>query len=185
MDSVLISQFIDDELTLGEKEQFVNGVRREGRVYGETLALLAQERSLRQTDPRGPVLAPVPRRRRLVAWRPVLALAASFVILLLSVLSFLPEPKPEPRVNHRFLIHAPDAAAVAVLGDFTAWQPVALSPVGGQGYWELTLALASGAYRYAFLVNGKGLAPDPTVTARERDDFGGVNSILKIEKEEV
>lgn len=184
MESTLISQFIDDELTLDEKECFVIEVRHDEAVYGETLDLLSQERLLHRMDSHAPpAVTPLPRERR-IFWRPAVALAASLVILMLSVFSvFTLAPEKERLVTHRFLIHAPEVETVAVMGDFTDWDPVALTPVGGAGYWEVTLALPSGVHRYAFLLNGEALAPDPTVAARERDDFGGTNSILKINEE--
>ncbi|WP_300670151.1 glycogen-binding domain-containing protein [Desulfoluna sp.] len=181
MGSTLISQFIDDELKLDEKERFVKGVRQDGGFYDETLELLAQESLLRQMEGVTPEVEPLLPRRRRVAWRPVVALAASLVILLLSVLALVPENPPS--VTHRFLIHAPEVDTVAVMGDFTSWSPLALTRVGVAGYWELTLHLSPGVHRYAFLMNGDLLAPDPTVVAREGDDFGGMNSILRIKEE--
>ncbi len=181
MESTLISQFIDDELTLDEKECFVIEIRHDGAVYGETLDLLCQERLLQKVDsPAPPAVTPFPTQRR-AFWRPAVALAASLVILLFSVIALVSEK--ETRVTHRFLIHAPGVETVAVMGDFTGWAPVALSSVGGEGYWELTLDLSSGIHRYAFLINGEDLTLDPTVVAREGDDFGGMNSILQIKEE--
>ncbi len=182
MDHILISQFIDDELDLGEKEVFVHGVRDDDAFYGEALALLAQERCLTGMDRGAPPMTLPPRKHR-GGWRPALALAASLLILVMWVVGR--GPNPVPQMAHRFLIHAPDVETVAVLGDFTEWSPRSLRPVGGQGYWEVTLTLPVGVHRYAFLLDGQVLSPDPTVVARESDDFGGVNSILQVEETEV
>ncbi|BCS97395.1 hypothetical protein DSLASN_30270 [Desulfoluna limicola] len=181
MESTLISQFIDDELTLDEKECFVIEIRHDEAVYGETLDLLAQERLLQRMDSHAPPAVTPRLQQRKTVWRPVVALAASLVLLLFSVMALVSDK--DDHVTHRFLIHAPGVETVAVMGDFTAWNPVALSSVGGEGYWELTLDLSSGIHRYAFLINGEVLTLDPTVVARETDDFGGMNSILQIKKE--
>lgn len=184
MEFILISQFIDDELTLDEKEGFVKGVRHDAAFYDETLDLLAQERLLRRLDIAPPPdVVPLPAPRRKSPWRPALAIAASLLVLALSLVTLMPER--DRRVTHRFLLHAPQVGAVAVMGDFTAWSPVSLLPVGAEGYWEVTLEIPEGVHRYAFLIDGEALALDPTVVARERDDFGGVNSILTIGGEEV
>jgi len=40
--------------------------------------------------------------------------------------------------------------------------------------------LSEGEHTYSFIVDGKEQMADPTVSARQMDDFGGENSILKV-----
>ena len=52
--------------------------------------------------------------------------------------------------------------------------------IGNSGYWELNLPVISGEHRFAYILNGDARIADPTLPAREADDFGGVNSILNV-----
>jgi hypothetical protein len=51
------------------------------------------------------------------------------------------------------------------------------------GYWELNLRLPSGEYQFAYILDGSKRMADPTQSAREKDDLGGENSILKVAKQ--
>jgi 1,4-alpha-glucan branching enzyme len=57
--------------------------------------------------------------------------------------------------------------------------------IGSSGYWTLTLTLPEGEHRYSYQVqNGEQMA-DPTVTTRERDDYGGENTVIVVGGENV
>lgn len=84
-----------------------------------------------------------------------------------------------PRV--RFVLVAPGAARVSLVGDFNSWNPVAL-PLrrGGDGTtWEVEVPLAPGRYTYAFVVDGR-LARDPSAPETAHDDFGGPSSVVLV-----
>lgn len=56
----------------------------------------------------------------------------------------------------KFFVTAPGANQVELVGDFNRWgkEPIVLTPYK-KGYFETSVALASGEYRYAFLIDGK------------------------------
>ncbi|MBE0585231.1 MAG: hypothetical protein IH612_15910 [Desulfofustis sp.] len=192
MDSQLISLFIDDELDFEEKQVFIRSVRDDGRFADETLALLDVERQIRHVPKELtaslPKRSPVCHGRRsfldsLTDWyRPAAGFAAALLLVAL-VRPFLPsaEQQLEPIMeNHRFVFYHPDTAEAKIVGTFTGWQPVAMQSAGRGGYWSVTLPLPPGEHRYSFLLEEGDAMPDPTVTARELDDFGGENSVIVI-----
>ena len=67
----------------------------------------------------------------------------------------------------KFFITVPNASKVELVGDFNRWgqDPVSLTPYK-KGYFETSVALASGEYKYAFLVDGKEM-PDPSNQDRQ------------------
>ncbi len=62
----------------------------------------------------------------------------------------------------KFYLTAPGATQVELRGDFNRWgkDPVFLTPYK-KGYFETSVALASGEYKYVFVVDGKEWL-DPT-----------------------
>lgn len=179
----LISVFIDDELTLNEKIEFVRAVCDRPGFKDATLHLIAQEQWLRsEIVPSEHVPHTGPVRRFGSGLRNLLrpALAAAVVAILAAVL-FYPGSGTDPRkVAHRFVVYRPDAGQVFIAGSFSRWEPVPLRKAGSSGYWELTLALPAGEHRFTYLLDGGRMFADPTLPAREQDDFGGVNSVLRV-----
>ena len=96
-----------------------------------------------------------------------------------AVLELGPPPAGEGPVVFRY--RAPEAAAVAVVGDFNGWDPEA-HPLErrGDGVWERALALEPGIYRYAYVVDGKWVKP-PEAARYEADGFGGQNGVLIVQ----
>lgn len=60
-----------------------------------------------------------------------------------------------------FTVAAPGAKEVVVVGDFSAWQPISLFDLDGDGVWSVTVALPPGRYEYAFVVDGRWVGQDP------------------------
>lgn len=81
-----------------------------------------------------------------------------------------------------FLIHAPDARSVALVGDFNDWDTAAtpLRPAGSPGTWIVTVPLRPGRYRYGFVVDGSRWLADPAAPPAPDDDFGTPNSVLTV-----
>jgi hypothetical protein len=73
-------------------------------------------------------------------------------------------------------VRAPGAHAVEVMGDFTAWQPVAMRPAG-DGSWYLTLPAGSGAHQLNLRVDGGTWAVPPGLPV-VTDEFGGSFGLL-------
>jgi hypothetical protein len=55
---------------------------------------------------------------------------------------------------HVLRVHAPSATHVALRGDFTSWEWIALETDGG-GWWKTTRALAPGAHQLEILADGR------------------------------
>jgi hypothetical protein len=81
----------------------------------------------------------------------------------------------------RFVLVAPNAASVSVVGDFNDWDPGAtpLEAAPGNGVWTVMLPLPPGRYQYNFIVDGTKWVPDP-VAPPAQDDFGTPNSVITV-----
>ena len=75
-------------------------------------------------------------------------------------------------------VRAPGARTVEVMGDFTAWRPVAMRPAG-DGSWYLTLSADSGAHQINLRVDGGAWAVPPGLPV-VTDEFGGSFGLLVI-----
>jgi len=83
----------------------------------------------------------------------------------------------------QFVVVAPRAARVALVGDFNDWDaartPMRPSQRGGP-VWTAVLPLPPGRYRYAFLVDGSRWLADPTAPAARDDEFGPPSSVVTV-----
>ena len=125
-----------------------------------------------------------------IAHRPawVAALAASVVaIATLGIIRVHPKGDrsavlggPEPV---KFVLVAPNAHTVAVVGDFNNWGlgDSGLVATSNQGVWSVTASVPAGVHRYAFVINGKQWMADPTAPRSSGDDFGMPSSALVVE----
>lgn len=133
------------------------------------------------------------RRSRTVRLSPLggLAAAAALAALMFAgVRMFVPgdpatlpvasETAATPEVT-QFVLVAPEAASVAVVGDFNDWNfgATPLARQAGDGLWWVTVPLRPGRYRYAFVVDGSTWRQDPNAPADE-DEFGRPNSVVTI-----
>ena len=59
---------------------------------------------------------------------------------------------------------------------------IPMKKMGVSGYWEATVDLYPGEHHYSYILEGGRRIPDPTILTREKDDFGGENSILDINR---
>ncbi len=75
-------------------------------------------------------------------------------------------------------IEARDTGLVELMGDFTDWQPVALTRVG-TGIWEITLDITHGVHRLNLRIdNGTWLVP--AGTRLEETEFGGAVGVVLV-----
>ena len=83
----------------------------------------------------------------------------------------------------QFVLVAPSAQSVAVVGDFNDWglNDSALVATNHQGVWSVTAPVPAGVHRYAFVVNGKEWVADPSAPRSAGDDFGMPSSALIVE----
>jgi hypothetical protein len=83
-----------------------------------------------------------------------------------------------PNGRRTIRVHAPAARGVEVMGDFTAWQPLALTRVQG-GWWTATLVIAPGTYQLNVRVDG-GTWDVPTGALEKVDEFGARVGIVTL-----
>jgi hypothetical protein len=186
MTAHLISMFIDDELDLDEKKTFVDFIHSDSAYKAETVDLICQEKELRQ-KPVGivpPFVAEPPRHQWRFQWlRPVIIGLSCAMIIAMFWINFFPidqKDVKQPFKSHRFIIYQPDINSAEITGSFTGWQPRKMDRIGTSGYWETEIELTRGEHRFAYILNRHKRIADPTVSIREKDDFGGENSILSI-----
>lgn len=84
----------------------------------------------------------------------------------------------------QFVLVAPDAKKVAVVGDFNGWdaQHVAYQAQHrGGGVWSVTATVPVGHHRYSFVVDDSVWVADPTAPRIVDNDFGMDNSAIVVE----
>ena len=182
MKDYLISSYIDDELDLDEKIEFVETVYEKVSFKDEAVDLLHQEKLIR-----GEVTTRIPsvklrekRRIASVLWRPAGLFAAGLAATLLVMFFLTPQQEELMLTTHRFVLFQPDVNRVDITGSFLGWEAVPMNKSGTSGYWEIVLELPAGEHRLCYILEGHRRIPDPTIPIREKDDFGGENSILAV-----
>jgi hypothetical protein len=124
---------------------------------------------------------------------PVTALAAAAVIVVLALLgvragsSHRGAPMTTASAPHdtvymvRFVLLAPDARSVALVGDFNNWNraTTTLAPEK-DGLWTASVVLPPGRHEYAFIVDGEHWMADPQAKVTIEDDFGTASSIVTV-----
>jgi hypothetical protein len=177
-----ISMFIDNELGLDEKIEFLKNIYEDKGAYKEAVELLEQEKLLRSDML---VCTPVMEYKEKRNWfaflnfKPVIGLATAVATIAIFILLFSSpfQKNTVPYMPHRFVIYSPGVSKVEISGSFIDWKVLPLSQIGSSGYWQIELNIPKGEHRYTYIVGGERVA-DPTILAREQDDFGGENSIL-------
>jgi len=126
------------------------------------------------------------RLREAVGARPVRlrwAVAGALAALALGVgIGRFSAPGPRRPLTagpNTFAVAAPGASTVALVGDFSAWQPISLFDHDGDGVWSVTVALPPGRYEYAFVVDGRWVGQDPLAAEYVRT-FGEYVSVRYI-----
>ncbi len=183
MSDPIISLFIDDELDLDNKIEFVEKISSSPLFKDETVTFLNQEKLIRsEVVERTPVLAIKTKQRRLGSFfRPLTLVPSAAVFTAVILMLFFTSTRfPDPTVPYRFVIYRPDVTQVEITGSFTGWERVPMERMGASGYWEITLELPREEHRFTYIVEGNKRFADPTILTREKDDFGSENSVLSI-----
>ncbi len=182
MKDYLISSYIDDELSWDEKIEFIEIVHTKATFKEEAVDLLHQEKRVR-----GEVVDHVPeisfrekRRFSIPFWRPAGMFAAGLAAALLVIFTLTPQQELPVLTMHRFVLYQPDVNRVEITGSFLDWAAVPMKQSGSSGYWEAVLEVPAGEHRLCYIIEGRKRIPDPTILIREKDDFGGENSILAV-----
>lgn len=84
----------------------------------------------------------------------------------------------------QFMLVAPAASRVALVGEFNDWDPAAtpMSAAPG-GVWHVALPLANGRHLYAFVVDGTVWVTDPLAPLAPERWFGTRNSVVLVRAE--
>ena len=178
-----ISMFIDNELGLDEKIEFVKSIHEDKNAYEESLELLEQEKLLTSDIL---VKAPVFELKEKRTWfaflnfKPLIYASVGAMAVVIALLMFPVQKNSISSIPHRFIIYKPDVSKVEISGSFTDWKVLPLSRIGSSGYWQIELNIPEGEHRYTYIVGGNERVADPTILTREQDDFGGENSILSV-----
>ena len=121
---------------------------------------------------------PFPKRRaRLLL--PLLAVAAVLATVLIVARPWIWNSASKTDAL-QFVLVAPQAASVALVGDFNDWDPARAPMQTAHGVWATVVRLAPGRYRYAFLVNGVEWRADPAAPSVHDDEFGTPSSVVTV-----
>jgi predicted carbohydrate-binding protein with CBM48 len=99
----------------------------------------------------------------------------------------VPQPPLAPHDTIiKFVLVAPLASTVSVVGDFNEWDakatPMNRTPTGGT--WSVAIPLRPGRHVYAFVVNGANgstqWVADPTAPLAPEDGLGAPNSVVLV-----
>jgi len=86
----------------------------------------------------------------------------------------------------RFVLTAPHASTVSVVGDFNNWdaQATPMTRMSTAGTWSVAIPLPAGRHVYAFVVNGANgstqWVADPTAPLAPEDGLGAPNSVVLV-----
>ncbi|MFN2572219.1 MAG: isoamylase early set domain-containing protein [Gemmatimonadales bacterium] len=80
----------------------------------------------------------------------------------------------------QFVLVAPQAATVSLVGDSNDWDPARAPMRTAHGVWATVVPLHPGRYRYAFLVNGVEWRADPAAPHAIDDEFGTPSSVVTV-----
>jgi hypothetical protein len=82
----------------------------------------------------------------------------------------------------QFMLVAPSAARVALVGEFNDWDPSATPMARAPGgAWHVALPLANGRHVYAFVVDGSAWVADPQAPLAAERWFGSRNSVMLVD----
>jgi Glycogen recognition site of AMP-activated protein kinase len=184
--NTMISLFIDNELRIEEKRPFIEKVRNDASFYHESLQMLHQELLIRSDVvdqvPRTDI--GLPKSWWLLTIKELLhprSLIPAAVVCAIVFLLILPINTTKPIFKNRFVVYRPDVSKVEIVGSFTDWKRIPLQKISNSGYWEAMFKLPEGEHRYTYILEDERPYTDPTVLTVEKDDFGGMNSIIQVE----
>jgi hypothetical protein len=121
-------------------------------------------------------------RPRMIPVPPAAVLAAAAIVLVVSLVG-LPggSAVDEALVYVQFVVDAPAAETVHLVGDFTEWQPtVELEDADGDGVWSGRVPLLPGVHEYMFVIDGADWVTDPNAASYQDDGFGQQNAIVAV-----
>lgn len=85
-----------------------------------------------------------------------------------------------PLARVQFVLVAPQAHRVAVVGDFNDWDPTAAPLAATAGVWSGEVDVPFGRHDYAFLLDGAQWVRDPGAPRAPADEFGNGYSVIVV-----
>lgn len=99
-----------------------------------------------------------------------------------AVSASIPDARAEAPIATQFVLDAPDAARVSLVGAFNSWDgdatPLVRDPA--TGLWTVTVPLVPGRHVYAFMLNDSTLTLDPRAPETRDPDFGTPGSVILV-----
>ena len=126
------------------------------------------------------------RRPRQVTLTPLGGFAAAAVfaigVLLSRMGSTPPAPMPAESRAFQFVLVAPRATHVSLVGDFNDWDATRapMRRTGSEALWTVVVPLTPGRYHYAFFVDGSRWLADPSAPVARDEDYGEPSSVLTV-----
>lgn len=82
--------------------------------------------------------------------------------------------------KREFVLNAPQATAVSLVGDFTEWEhhPIPMKKTR-TGVWKAQVKLQPGTYHYRYLVDGQW-CDDPQCALHEPNPFGSQDDVCVV-----
>lgn len=78
-----------------------------------------------------------------------------------------------------FVLPAPNARVVSLVGSFSEWEPMPLEDDDHDGIWTAHVPLPPGRYEYAFIIDGRWFGQDPSADEYVKS-FGEYSSVRYI-----
>ena len=82
----------------------------------------------------------------------------------------------------KFVLIAPQATNVSVVGDFNGWDSSATPMKTADGTWTAFVPLEPGLHTYSFVVDGTHFVSDPAAPIAPDDGFGHRSSVVLVRK---
>ena len=84
----------------------------------------------------------------------------------------------------KFVLIAPQAARVSLVGDFNGWDasanPMTAQSGGSAGTWTIFVPLQPGMHTYSFVVDGTHFVADPAAPIAPDDGYGHQSSVVLV-----
>ena len=82
----------------------------------------------------------------------------------------------------KFVLIAPKAARVSLVGDFNGWNASAnpMTTQGADGTWTIFIPLEPGLHTYSFVVDGTHFVADPAAPFAPDDGYGHRSSVVLV-----
>jgi hypothetical protein len=126
------------------------------------------------------------RRPHQLTLTPLGGLAAAAALAVVGLLSRVDSTPPAPPQAEsrafQFVLVAPRATHVSLVGDFNDWDATRtpMRRTGSEALWIAVVPLMPGRYHYAFFVDGSRWLADPSAPVARDEDYGEPSSVLTV-----